>query len=87
MSISTIRRSKKDDLGGIKKVYKSRWAADLGRIKELLENPSFDPNGLVVAEKNGEVLGFASHAICALPHGWELVQWSGIKGLMRLLLR
>jgi len=59
LNVSIIREFKKDDIDGIIKVYRSWWAGEDQKITELVASKYFDPNGLFVTEKNGEIAGFA----------------------------
>lgn len=59
MNVSIIREFKEDDIEGIIKVYRSWWAGEDQKITELVASKYFDPNGLFVTEKNGEIVGFA----------------------------
>jgi len=54
-----IRSFKEEDIVGIVKVFRSWWAGEDTRIFELVESPNFDHNGLFVAEKDREIVGFA----------------------------
>ena len=59
MNTDRVREFRMGDIQGIMKVFRSWWAGEDRKITELIETTYFDPNGLFVAEKNNEILGFA----------------------------
>lgn len=59
MNVDLIRRFKECDIEGIVKVFRSWWAGEGTKIFELIKSTYFDPEGLFVAEKKREIVGFA----------------------------
>jgi len=59
LNTDRIREFRMGDIQGIKRVFRSWWAGEDRRITELTETTYFDPNGLFVAERNKEILGFS----------------------------
>jgi len=55
-----IRRFFSEDSDGVARVFKSWWAGENGKcVSELLRDAYFDAHGFLIAERNGEVIGFS----------------------------